>query len=87
MNIILHHHEKWDGTGYPHGLQGSDIPLEARIVSVVDVFDALTSKRPYKEKWSVERSIQYLIDQRGKQFDSDIVDSFVALFEDGQFDI
>ncbi|CAH1221823.1 3'3'-cGAMP-specific phosphodiesterase 2 [Paenibacillus plantiphilus] len=86
-NIILHHHEKWDGTGYPHGLQGSDIPLEARIVSVVDVFDALTSKRPYKEKWSVERSIQYLIDQRGQQFDSDIVDSFVALFEDGQFDI
>nr|WP_246628222.1 HD domain-containing phosphohydrolase [Paenibacillus oenotherae] len=86
-NIILHHHERWDGTGYPHRLQGQGIPLEARIVSVVDVFDALTSKRAYKEKWSVERSIQYLVEQRGKQFDWDIVDSFVTLFEDGQFDI
>lgn len=85
-NIILHHHERWDGTGYPHRLEGEDIPLEARIVSVVDVFDALTSKRPYKEKWSVAQAVRYLLEQQGKQFDPDIVDSFVSLLEDGSID-
>lgn len=78
-NIILHHHERWDGTGYPHRLQGDQIPLEARIVSVVDVFDALTTKRPYKEKWDTETAIRYLIEQKGKQFDPEIVDSFLAM--------
>ncbi|BBH22295.1 hypothetical protein Back11_36400 [Paenibacillus baekrokdamisoli] len=82
-NIILHHHEKWDGTGYPHRLQGEAIPLEARIVSIVDVFDALISKRPYKEKWSTDRAIDYLVEQKGKHFDSDIVDSFLSLYQDG----
>ncbi|TXK76735.1 HD domain-containing protein [Paenibacillus sp. N3.4] len=81
-NIILHHHEKWDGTGYPQQLQGVDIPLEARVVSVVDVFDALTTKRPYKEKWSIELAVQYLVEQKGKHFDSEIVDSFLSLYDE-----
>ncbi|MFD0715384.1 HD domain-containing phosphohydrolase [Paenibacillus sp. GCM10027626] len=80
-NIILHHHEKWDGTGYPHRLSGEQIPLEARIVSVVDVFDALTSKRPYKEKWPETEAIQFLLDKKGKHFDPELVDSFVAMYE------
>ncbi|MNZ99739.1 Cyclic di-GMP phosphodiesterase response regulator RpfG [compost metagenome] len=82
-NIILYHHERWDGTGYPHQLKGEDIPLESRIVSVVDVFDALTTKRPYKEKWSIERALAYLKEQRGKQFDPEVVDAFLSLYEDG----
>jgi putative two-component system response regulator len=80
-NIILYHHEKWDGTGYPHQLSGDGIPIEARIVSVVDVFDALTSTRPYKEKWSEERALAYLSEQRGQHFDPELVDSFLALIQ------
>ncbi|MCQ6563091.1 HD domain-containing phosphohydrolase [Paenibacillus mendelii] len=83
-NIILYHHEKWDGTGYPHRLRGTEIPLEARIVSVVDVFDALISKRPYKEKWSIPQAVQYLQENRGKHFDPDLVDSFLTLYEEGE---
>jgi putative two-component system response regulator len=78
-NIILYHHEKWDGSGYPHRLSGEDIPVEARIVSVVDVFDALTSARPYKEKWTTERALALIKEQRGKHFDPAIVDSFMEL--------
>ncbi|WP_138752701.1 HD domain-containing phosphohydrolase [Paenibacillus sinopodophylli] len=78
-NIILYHHERWDGSGYPHQLSGVDIPIEARIVSVVDVFDALTSIRPYKEKWTEQRAIAYISEQRGIQFDPELVDSFLAL--------
>jgi len=85
-NIILHHHERWDGTGYPMKLKQDAIPLEARIVSVVDVYDALTSKRPYKEKWSPKLAIELLIEQKTKQFDSDIVDAFVSLYEEGLLD-
>ncbi|MFJ7992779.1 HD-GYP domain-containing protein [Peribacillus frigoritolerans] len=65
INIILHHHEKWDGTGYPHRLKGEEIPLEARIVAIVDVFDALTSRRPYKDSWSVERALSFINEQKG----------------------
>ncbi|MEI7027253.1 HD domain-containing phosphohydrolase [Paenibacillus sp. y28] len=82
-NIILYHHERWDGLGYPHGLSETKIPVEARIVSVVDVFDALTSKRAYKEKWTTVAALQYLDEQKGAQFDPDIVDSFFTLHEDG----
>ncbi|MDQ8736062.1 HD domain-containing phosphohydrolase [Paenibacillus sp. LHD-38] len=73
------HHEKWDGTGYPHRLAGEDIPIEARIVSVVDVFDALTSIRPYKEKWSEQRALEYIREQCGHHFDPELIDSFLAL--------
>ena len=82
-NIILYHHEKWDGTGYPHQLAGEGIPVEARIVSVVDVYDALTSTHPYKEKWSEQRAIAYINEQRGQHFDPDLVDSFLALIHTG----
>lgn len=85
-NIILHHHEKWNGEGYPLKLQGEKIPFEARIVSVVDVYDALTTKRAYKEKWTRKAAIELLIAESGKQFDADIVDSFISLYEDGMLD-
>lgn len=68
-NIVLYHHENFDGSGYPSGLQGQAIPLEARIVAVADVFDALTSRRPYKEAWSVEQAFEYLRTQAGLKFD------------------
>ncbi|WP_270168323.1 HD domain-containing phosphohydrolase [Paenibacillus sp. SYP-B4298] len=80
-NIILHHHEKWNGSGYPHGLKGTSIPLEARIVSVVDVYDALTSRRAYKEIWPREKALAYLIEQRGKAFDPELIASFLSIME------
>lgn len=79
-NIILHHHEKWDGTGYPHNKKGDEIPLEARIVSIIDTYDALISYRCYKDPWPHEEAIAYIMDQSGKQFDPDIVLTFLDLF-------
>lgn len=72
-SVALYHHEKWDGSGYPEGLQGEAIPLEARIVALADVFDALTSKRPYKEAWSVEAALEHIRSQAGKHFDPALV--------------
>lgn len=72
--VALYHHEKWDGSGYPHGLKGEDIPLEARIVALCDVFDALTSTRPYKSAWSVEDTLAHLQAQKGRHFDPKLVD-------------
>lgn len=77
-SIALTHHEKWDGSGYPNSLAGEDIPLEGRIVAIADVFDALTTKRPYKEAWPVEKAVSFIQDQSGKHFDPMIV----SLFED-----
>lgn len=74
--IALYHHEKWDGSGYPNGLIGDTIPIEARIVALADVFDALTSKRPYKEAWSIEDTTHYIVAESGKQFDPDLVAAF-----------
>lgn len=74
QQVALYHHEKWDGTGYPHGLKGEEIPLEARIVALCDVFDALTSTRPYKSAWSVEDTLAHLQAQKGKHFDPQLVD-------------
>jgi len=79
-SIALSHHEKWDGTGYPQGLRGTDIPLSARIVAVVDVFDALVSERPYKRAWSYDEALAYMIEQRGLHFDPDLLDRFVRHF-------
>ena len=75
--IALGHHEKFDGSGYPHGLRGESIPLTARIVAVADVFDALTSVRPYKSAWSLHDSIDYIKKLKGAHFDPDCVDAFV----------
>jgi len=75
--IALTHHEKWDGSGYPCGLAGQAIPLVGRIVAVADVFDALTSARPYKTAWSVEQAVAFLREQRGRHFDPELVDLFL----------
>ena len=77
--ISLTHHERWDGKGYPRGLKGDDIPLFGRIVSVADVFDALTSKRPYKEAWTIERALEAICEGGGSQFDPKIVNAFVGI--------
>jgi len=77
-DIALGHHEKFDGSGYPYGLKGDQIALEARIVSVADVYDALTSNRPYKEGWSSQESLNYLVAQKGIHFDPDCVDAFLS---------
>lgn len=74
--IALSHHEKWDGTGYPKGLKGEGIPASGRIVAIADVFDALTSQRPYKKAWTVERAVALLHEQAGKHFDPELVDLF-----------
>jgi HD-GYP domain-containing protein (c-di-GMP phosphodiesterase class II) len=79
LDIPYCHHERWDGTGYPCGLKGEQIPLAARIFSVVDVWDALHSNRPYRQEWQVERIIEYLTRQAGTQFDPAIVQTFVHL--------
>ena len=76
-NIALTHHEKFDGSGYPLGLAGEAIPLEGRIVAIADVFDALTSVRPYKRAWSVEEAVGYLREQKGRHFDPVLVDLFL----------
>jgi two-component system, response regulator RpfG len=76
--IALGHHEKFDGTGYPNGLHGEDIPVVARIVAVADVFDALVSKRPYKHAWPIDEGIDFLKSQRAKHFDPKCVDAFLA---------
>ena len=78
-SIALTHHEKWDGTGYPYGLAGDKIPLEGRIVALADVIDALLSKRPYKEAWSLDKTITYLKDQAGKHFDPKLVELTLPL--------
>ncbi|MDV7104815.1 two-component system response regulator [Vibrio sp. TH_r3] len=75
--VAIYHHEKWDGTGYPHGLAGTDIPLSARIVAITDVFDALTSVRPYKAAWPMDKVIDLLQEEAGKHFDPSLVPKFL----------
>ncbi|MCK5861042.1 MAG: two-component system response regulator [Candidatus Hydrogenedentes bacterium] len=81
-DIAYYHHERWDGKGYPNGLKGVDIPLAARIVTLADVYDALTSKRPYKEAFSHERAREIILAGAGKQFDPDVIDAFLCCEED-----
>src|SRR6266851_6741121 len=81
--VAREHHERWDGKGYPDGKKGSEISLAARIVSVADVFDALASKRPYKEAWSLEEGMNSIITGAGAQFDPDVVAVFQSLHADG----
>ncbi len=79
LDIPYCHHERWDGTGYPRGLKGTDIPLPARVFSVVDVWDALRSDRPYRKAWSEEQVLKYIHLQSGKDFDPQVVDAFLEL--------
>ncbi|MFN4191178.1 MAG: HD-GYP domain-containing protein, partial [Pseudothermotoga sp.] len=81
VEIPYCHHERWDGTGYPRGLKGKEIPLSARIFAIVDVYDALTSDRPYRKAWSKEEAIQYIKDEKGKQFDPKVVDIFLTMVQ------
>ena len=73
------HHERWDGGGYPEGLQGTEIPLEGRICAICDVFDALSSRRPYKESWPFDRVITQIMHLRGTHLDPELVDAFLSL--------
>lgn len=79
LDIPYSHHEKWDGSGYPLGLKGQQIPLVARIFAVSDVFDALTSNRPYRTAWSVKKTLDYIHSQSGRHFDPKIVEAFLAM--------
>jgi PAS domain S-box-containing protein/putative nucleotidyltransferase with HDIG domain len=79
MDIPYAHHEKWDGTGYPRGLQGEEIPYTARIFSIVDVWDALTSDRPYRKAWTKDKTLQYIIEQGGIHFDPKVLEAFIPM--------
>jgi putative nucleotidyltransferase with HDIG domain len=79
--IVRHHHENWDGTGYPDGLAGEDIPIGARILSVVDCFDALTSHRPYRPRLEDSAALQIVIERRGRMYDPRVVDAFLKMHE------
>ena len=81
-SIALSHHEKWDGSGYPDGRSGEDIPVMARICALADVFDALTSERPYKKAWTVDDAINLIREEAGKQFDPNLVPAFLAVEDD-----
>ena len=80
--IALTHHEKWDGTGYPKRIKGQDIPLFGRIVTVADVFDALTTERPYKRAWEIEQAVQFLQDNAGSHFDPTCIQAFLDRLDD-----
>jgi two-component system response regulator RpfG len=82
--IAQNHHEKFDGTGYPFGLKNNNIPLMARIVALADVFDALTSERPYKEAWEWQKAVDYIIEQKGTHFDPELVDVFLTHIDEAR---
>jgi two-component system, response regulator RpfG len=79
--IALAHHERFDGTGYPQSLKGTEIPLAARIVAIADVFDALTSVRPYKEAWSIDKALEYIRNESGKHFDPELAAAMLSMRE------
>ncbi len=83
LDIPHYHHEKWDGSGYPHGLKETQIPLSARLFSIVDVYDALTSDRPYRSAWPKQKTIEYIHEQTGKHFDPAIARQFLEMIEAG----
>ena len=79
VDMAYCHHEKWDGTGYPRGLKGEEIPLSARVMAIADVFDALVSKRSYKEPFSFEQAIEIIQEGSGKHFDPRVVEAFLIV--------
>jgi putative nucleotidyltransferase with HDIG domain len=84
LEIPYCHHEKWDGSGYPRKLKERDIPISARIFAVADVWDALTSDRPYRDAWPQEKVVQYLINDSGKHFDPNVLSVFLQMIEKGE---
>jgi len=84
LDIPYCHHEKWDGSGYPRGLKGQDIPLSARIFAVVDVYDALTSDRPYRPAWTEQKALDYIREKAGTEFDPAVVGAFVLLADEDE---
>ncbi len=76
------HHERWDGSGYPRGLKGEEIPLAARLFSVVDIWDALTNDRPYRKAWEKDRVVEYLLESAGKTLDPAAVSEFVTMMKE-----
>jgi HD-GYP domain-containing protein (c-di-GMP phosphodiesterase class II) len=82
LHIPHCHHEKWDGSGYPRGLKGREIPLVARIFAVVDVWDALRSDRPYRPAWSAEKALEYIKSLSGTNFDPQVVESFLDIIKE-----
>ena len=82
LHIPYAHHEKWDGSGYPRGLSGREIPLAARLFAVVDVWDALRSDRPYRGAWSAGKTVDHIRAQSGSHFDPEVVQAFLALYEE-----
>jgi putative nucleotidyltransferase with HDIG domain len=83
VNTILSHHERYDGKGYPSGLQDGEIPFEARIISVADIYDALTTERPYRKAYTPERALEMLISMKGNVLDPQIVDCFSSVIASG----
>lgn len=81
MDIVLYHHERFDGKGYPTGLKGTEIPLGARIVAVADTFDAMTSRRIYRNELDLEHTLAVIRQNKGTQFDPDVADAFLSLYE------
>jgi HD-GYP domain-containing protein (c-di-GMP phosphodiesterase class II) len=81
LDIPYSHHEKWDGTGYPRGLKGEEIPIPARLFAIVDVWDALISDRPYRAAWTKDAALRHIQDQSGKHFDPKIVELFLSIVE------
>ena len=77
LRAILHHHERWDGSGYPNALEGESIPLEARILSVCDVYDTLLSQRPYSRAWGIDSTLEELRKNSGTQFDPTVIEAFL----------
>ncbi|MEW5830717.1 MAG: HD domain-containing phosphohydrolase, partial [Chloroflexota bacterium] len=84
LEIPYCHHEHWDGAGYPRGLKGDEIPLSARIFAVIDVWDALTSDRPYRKAWSREEALEYIHSRSGAQFDPSVVEVFLKMAANGR---
>jgi HD-GYP domain-containing protein (c-di-GMP phosphodiesterase class II) len=84
LDIPYRHHERWDGSGYPHGLKGEEIPLAARLFCVCDVYDSLTSDRPYRSAWKKDDAAQYILDMAGKHFDPIMVDFFLTKYSQVQ---
>lgn len=84
LNVPLYHHERWDGSGYPHGLAGETIPLLARVFAVADVYDALTSDRPYRDAWPAQKALSYIREEAGRQFDPQVVEAFLNLQRRGE---